>query len=54
VARGHYQSTTVGVNWYWNRYVRWMFDWIHPWNSAATVFGDTQADILAVRFQIAY
>ena len=54
VARGHYQSTTVGVNWYWNRYVRWMFDWIHPWNSAATVFGETQADILAVRFQIAY
>ena len=47
---GTYNDMTFGVNWYWSDRVRCMFDWIHPFPSAQTVFGAAQADILAMRF----
>jgi len=47
---GQYNDLTVGMNWYWSDRTRVMFDWIHPWTSSQTVFGDTEADVLAMRF----
>lgn len=47
---GQYQDLTVGMNWYWSDRVRVMFDWIHPYTTSDTVFGTTEADILAMRF----
>jgi phosphate-selective porin OprO/OprP len=47
---GQYQDLTVGFNWYWTDRIRCMFDWIHPYTTADTVFGTTEADILAMRF----
>jgi phosphate-selective porin OprO and OprP len=50
INRGQYQDLTVGMNWYWSDRTRIMFDWIHPWTTTDTVFGQTQSDILAMRF----
>lgn len=50
VNAGQYQDLTLGVNWYWSDRVRVMFDWIHPWTTEETVFGASEADILAMRF----
>ena len=50
VNRGQYNDVTVGLNWYWSDRTRVMFDWIHPFTSAESVFGAAQADLLAVRF----
>jgi phosphate-selective porin OprO and OprP len=50
VGRGQYQDITAGFNWYWSDRVRVMFDWIHPFTTAETVYGTTQSDILAMRF----
>ena len=47
---GQYNDFTFGVNWYWSDRVRMMFDWIHPITSQAAVFGATNSDILASRF----
>lgn len=47
---GQYNDLTVGLNWYWSDRTRVMFDWIHPITSAATTFGATQSDLLAMRF----
>ena len=47
---GQYQDLTVGFNWYWSDRTRVMFEWIHPWTTAQTVFGTTQANILGMRF----
>jgi phosphate-selective porin OprO and OprP len=47
---GQYNDLTVGFNWYWTDRVRTMFDWIHPWTTQDTPFGDTQSDIIAMRF----
>lgn len=47
---GQYNDLTVGFNWYWSDRTRAMFDWIHPVTSAATTFGSTQSDLLAMRF----
>ena len=47
---GIYQDLTAGVNWYWSDRIRVMFEWIHPWTTAQTVFGTTQSDILGMRF----
>lgn len=46
---GQYNDVTTGFNWYWSDRTRVMFDWIHPITTNA-VFGDANADILAVRF----
>jgi len=47
---GQYNDFTFGVNWYWSDRVRMMFDWIHPITSQQAVFGATNSDILASRF----
>lgn len=47
---GQYNDLTAGFNWYWSDRTRWMFDWIHPVTSAQTVFGETESDLLAMRF----
>lgn len=47
---GQYNDFTFGCNWYWNDRVRMMFDWIHPITTQTAVFGSTQSDILASRF----
>jgi phosphate-selective porin OprO/OprP len=48
---GQYNDITNGFNWYWSDRVRVMFDWIHPMTStAATPFGETDSDLLGMRF----
>ncbi len=47
---GRYNDLTVGMNWYWTDRIRIMFDWIHPWTSAQTTYGQTSSDILGTRF----
>lgn len=48
--RGQYNDLTVGFNWYWTDRTRLMFDWIHPLTTTDAVFGATNSDILAMRF----
>lgn len=48
--RGQYNDVTAGFNWYLSDRTRVMFDWIHPFTSSDTVFGATQSDLLAMRF----
>lgn len=50
VNAGQYNDFTFGLNWYWSDRTRMMFDWIHPITSQRTVFGATNSDILASRF----
>jgi phosphate-selective porin OprO/OprP len=50
VNAGQYNDFTFGFNWYWSDRTRMMFDWIHPITSQQTVFGATNSDILASRF----
>ncbi len=47
---GQYNDLTLGFNWYWSDRTRIMFDWIHPVTSSETVFGATESDLLAMRF----
>lgn len=47
---GQYNDFTLGCNWYWSDRVRMMFDWIHPITSQQAIFGATQSNILASRF----
>jgi phosphate-selective porin OprO/OprP len=49
---GQYNDLTVGFNWYWSDRTRIMFDWIHPVTSSETVFGATESDLLAMRFDV--
>jgi phosphate-selective porin OprO/OprP len=46
---GQYQDITAGFNWYWSDRMRVMFEWIHPWTTAQTVYGTTQSDIIGMR-----
>ncbi len=48
--RGQYNDFTAGFNWYWSDRTRVMFDWVHPITTAPTVFGATESDLLAMRF----
>lgn len=52
VGEGQYNDFTAGFNWYWSERTRIMFDWIHPFTSRDTVFGDTSSDLLAMRFDV--
>jgi phosphate-selective porin OprO/OprP len=52
VDRGQYNDVTAGFNWYWSDRTRIMFDWIHPITSNETVFGATDSDLLAMRFDV--
>jgi phosphate-selective porin OprO/OprP len=47
---GQYNDLTLGFNWYWTERIRVMFDWIHPVTSVGTPFGNTQSDIVGMRF----
>ncbi len=47
---GQYNDLTAGLNWYWSDRTRIMFDWIRPMTSSDTVFGSTQSDLFAMRF----
>ncbi len=49
---GQYNDLTVGFNWYWSDRTRIMFDWIHPVTSSQTVFGTTESDLFAMRFDV--
>lgn len=49
---GQYNDLTVGFNWYWSDRTRIMFDWIHPITDAQTVFGATESDLIAMRFDV--
>jgi len=50
VNKGQYNDFTLGFNWYWNDRTRVMFDWIHPVTTSEAVYGATQSDLLAMRF----
>lgn len=49
---GQYNDLTVGFNWYWSDRTRIMFDWIHPYTTDGTPFGETSSDLLAMRFDV--
>ena len=50
VDAGEYMDLTAGFNWYWSDRTRIMLDWIHPWTTTETTFGDTSSDLMAMRF----
>ncbi len=50
IGKGRLDDLTVGFNWYWSERTRMFFDYIHPFTSQSTTFGNTQSDILAMRF----
>ncbi len=52
VSAGQYNDLSAGFNWYWSDRTRVMFDWIHPLTTAETVFGSTESDLLAMRFDV--
>lgn len=49
---GQYNDFTIGFNWYWTDRMRIMFDWIHPFTSSETVFGETSSDLIAMRYDV--
>ncbi len=52
VGAGQYNDISAGFNWYWSDRTRMMFDWIHPFTSEDTVFGSTESDLFAMRFDL--
>jgi len=54
VNRGEYNDITAGINWYWTDRTRWMFDYIHPVTTGNAVFGKTNSDLLALRFDFSW
>jgi phosphate-selective porin OprO/OprP len=50
VDHGRYNDLTIGLNWYWTDRIRIMFDWIQPFTSEETVYGETHSSIVAMRF----
>lgn len=53
---GMMNDLTLGVNWYWNPHIRWMFNYIHNWNkydnNPNAPGGLAENDILAIRGQV--
>ncbi len=48
---GRMNTTTLGTNWYLNKYTKFQFNYIHAFlNSPAN--GDNEADVFAMRAQI--
>ena len=52
IGSGQYNDLSVGFNWYWSDRTRIMFDWIRPYTTSDTVFGSTQSDLIAMRFDV--
>lgn len=50
---GVLNETTVGVNWWWNRFTRLQLNWIHAMPDY-TIYGSAPFDIVATRFQIEF
>ncbi len=48
---GKENNLGVGVNWYWNPYMRVMVDWTHGWTKY-NYSPDGELDIVGVRFQV--
>jgi phosphate-selective porin OprO/OprP len=49
---GEQNDFTLGVNWYWNPYMRWMFNYIHAENVYDNNGLQPETDIIAVRGQV--
>lgn len=47
--RGQLHDVTLGLNWYWNRNMRWMFNYIHAWGDL-TEDGVTSTDVIGTGF----
>ncbi len=50
---GAVNESTVALNWWWNRYTRLQFNWIHSMPSY-TQFGYAPFDIFGTRFQVEF
>lgn len=50
---GVYNASTVGVNWWWNRFTRVQFNWIRPMPNYIG-YGSAPFDIFATRFQVEF
>ena len=48
---GRLTDFTVGCNWYWNRYTKMQFNWIHS-RLNDDVIGDSRANAFAIRAQL--
>ena len=49
---GVQNDLTVGLNWYWNPYVRWTFNYIHSWTKYDNGDATAENDILGIRGQV--
>lgn len=50
---GRLHDTTLGVNWFWNPNTQVQLNWIHCFLDNAAL-GDSDCDIIAARFQLAF
>jgi phosphate-selective porin OprO/OprP len=50
---GVYNASTVGVNWWWNRFTRVQFNWIRPMPNYVG-YGVAPFDIFGTRFQVEF
>jgi len=50
---GVYNASTVGVNWWWNRFTRVQFNWIRPMPNYVG-YGLAPFDIFGTRFQVEF
>jgi phosphate-selective porin OprO/OprP len=47
---GEQNNLTLGVNWYWNPNFRWMFNYVHTWNTFDRYPDQTaESDLLGIR-----
>ncbi|MBL7040560.1 MAG: hypothetical protein ISR77_18135 [Pirellulaceae bacterium] len=49
---GVQNDLTVGLNWHWNPYVRWTFNYIHSWTKYDNGDATAENDILGIRGQV--
>ena len=50
---GVYNASTVGLNWWWNRFTRVQFNWIHSMPDYVG-YGSAPFDIFGTRFQVEF
>ena len=51
---GVLNESTVGLNWWWNRYTRLQFNWIHAMPNYQNGTGFAPFDIFGSRFQVEF